>query len=60
MISTTENAPDDPLRDGSNLSGGGVVADGPLLVAAPMMTVLEFIILLSVLVMAAERFLPLT
>jgi hypothetical protein len=38
----------------------GVVADGPLLVDTPMMTVVEFLILLCVLAMAAQRFLPLT
>jgi hypothetical protein len=36
------------------------VADGPLLVAQPMLTVTEFIIFLCVLAMAAHRFLPLT
>jgi hypothetical protein len=39
MISTTANAPDDPLRDGGSLSGRGVVADGPLLVGPPMLTI---------------------
>jgi hypothetical protein len=36
------------------------VADGPLLVAPTVLTVTEFIILICVLAMAAERFLPLT